>query len=45
MTGDAACMAAVDLVVAYRKKALSPVEAVSCLLTRLDAADARINAF
>ena len=45
MTGDAAYMAAVDLVVAYRKKALSPVEAVSCLLTRLDAVDARINAF
>ena len=45
MTGDLASMSAVELVSHYRRKTLSPVEAVGATLERIDRCDGAVNAF
>lgn len=45
MTGDLASMSAVELVSRYRRKTLSPVEAVEAALERIDRCDGAVNAF
>lgn len=45
MTGDLASMSAVELVSHYRRKTLSPVEAVGATLDRIDRCEGAVNAF
>ena len=45
MSEELAYLSATDLLAAYRDKTLSPVEATRAVLDRIDAHNARINAF